>query len=45
MYLPKDMLESVVHEYTFYENDYDRELIIDELTEAICRYCIKPEYL
>lgn len=41
----KNMLESVIHEYAFYENDYDRERVIDELTDAICRYCIKPEYL
>lgn len=41
----KNMLESVIHEYAFYENDYDRERVIDELTDAICRYCIKPGYL
>lgn len=33
----KNLLESVIHEYTFYENDYNQENVIDELTDAICR--------
>ena len=37
-------LESVAHEVTFYENDYDKEKVIDELTDLICRYCIADEY-
>ena len=37
-------LESVVHEVTFYENDYDKEKVIDALTDLICRYCIADEY-
>ena len=37
-------LESVVHEVTFYGNDYDKEKVIDELTDLICRYCIADEY-
>lgn len=41
----KNLLESVIHEYAFYENDYNQENVINELTDAICRYCIKPEYL
>lgn len=37
-------LESVVHEVSFYENDYDKEKVIDALTDLICRYCIADEY-
>lgn len=33
-------LEAVVHEVSFYPNDYDKERVIDELTDLICRYCI-----
>lgn len=38
-------LEAVIHEVTFYENDYDKERVIDELTECICRYCIADQFL
>lgn len=44
-FIIKNMLESVIHEYAFFENDYDRNAVIEELTDAICRYCVKPEYL
>lgn len=38
-------LEAVIHEVTFYQNAYEKERVIDELTEALCRYCIADEYL
>lgn len=38
-------LEAVVHEVQFYQKSYDEEKVIDELTDMICRYAIKPEYL
>lgn len=38
-------LEAVAHEVQFYPNSYDKEKVIDELTDMICRYAIKPEYL
>lgn len=38
-------LESVIHEVTFYKNDYDKERVIEELTDLICRYCINEKYL
>ena len=37
-------LESDVHEVTYYENDFDKENVYDELTDLICRYCIADEY-
>ena len=44
-FLIQNSLEAVVHEVTFFENDMDKEQVIDELTEMICRYCIRDEYL
>lgn len=29
---------------SIYANDYDKEKVIDELTDLICRYCIAVEY-
>ena len=37
--------ESTIHEVTFYDNDYDEKKVIDELTDMLSLYLIKPEYL
>ena len=38
-------IEAVVHEVQFYPNDFDKDTVVRELAEMICRYVIKPEYL
>ena len=37
-------LEAVIHETVFYPNDYDREKVLQELTDMFCAYLLKPEY-
>lgn len=43
--LIQNALEAVIHQVQFYPNDYDKEKVIDELTDMLCRYVFKPEYL
>ena len=37
-------LEAVIHEAVFYPNDYDKEAVLQELTDMFCMYLLKPEY-
>lgn len=41
----QNSLEAVVHEVQFYHTSYDKDKVIDELTDMLCRYVIKAEYL
>lgn len=34
-------VEAVIHEVTFYPNNYDKEKVINEMTDLICRYCFE----
>ena len=36
-------LEAVIHETVFYPNDYDKEKVLQELTNMFCAYLLKPE--
>ena len=37
-------LEAVIHETVFYPNDYNKEKVLQELTDMFCAYLLKPEY-
>lgn len=41
----QNSIEAVVHEVQFYPNDFDKEKVVRELADMICRYAVKPEYL
>ena len=38
-------LEAVIHETVFYPNNYNKEAVLNELTDMFCNYLLKPEYL
>lgn len=38
-------LEAVVHEVQFFPNSYNKETVINELTDMFCRYIFKDEYI
>ena len=37
-------LEAVIHEVVFYPNGYDKDAVLDGLTDMFCTYLLKPEY-
>lgn len=41
----RNSIESVIHEVMFHPNDYDKSNVIDEITNLLCNYLFKPEYL
>lgn len=38
-------VESIIHSLVFFDAPYDKEQILDELSNMLCTYLIKPEYL
>lgn len=41
----QNSLEAVIHEVQFYTTPYDKDIVIEELTDMFCRYLFKSEYL
>ena len=37
-------LEAVIHETVFYPNHYDKEAVLNELTDMFCAYLLRPEF-